>query len=388
MRLMRKLFIILIICTISLLKADAITSYFYSDALGYDMYYEIVLPPSYESNPDSTYPSIYFLHGFGLDYSWYGSVVSVFEDMMASGEIRESILIKPDGFVIPYLGSMYTNSDYNGQFEDYIVQDLISHIDGSYNTIDNSSYRAIMGHSMGGYGAVKLSIKFPELFQVAASHSGPIAIENVIPDLLPVLLAETGILGYQPWNGTVSLFMYSASAAFSPDVDDWPYYVDLPVDYYGNVIDEVWDLWLGHDALTLAQENLANIQSIRFYMDCGDQDDYLFYNHSTSFSEFLDEVNINHVYETYPGDHFTEVLNGDRFPYSLAFIENAFYIQDLFSDLGDIDGSGTVTMADFSLLLQIVLQFEQSTEIQQIAGDLDFNGTIDIFDLLLLADQL
>ena len=385
---MRLILLILIISSVSIVKADVITSYFYSDSLGYDMYYEIVLPPSYESNPDSTYPSIYFLHGFGLDFSWYGSVVSVFEDMMASGEIRESILIKPDGFVIPYLGSMYTNSEYNGQFEDYIVQDLISHIDGSYNTIDNSSYRAIMGHSMGGYGAVKLSIKFPELFQVAASHSGPIAIENVIPDLLPVLLAETGILGYQPWNGTVSLFMYSASAAFSPDVDDWPYYVDLPVDYYGNVIDEVWDLWLGHDALTLAQENLANIQSIRFYMDCGDQDDYLFYNHSTSFSEFLDEVNINHVYETYPGDHFTEVLNGDRFPYSLAFIENAFYIQDLFSDLGDIDGSGTVTMADFSLLLQIVLQFEQSTEIQQIAGDLDFNGTIDIFDLLLLADQL
>jgi len=385
---MRLILLILIISSVSTVKADVITSYFYSDSLGYDMYYEIVLPPSYESNPDSTYPSIYFLHGFGLDFSWYGSVVSVFEDMMASGEIRESILIKPDGFVIPYLGSMYTNSDYNGQFEDYIVQDLISHIDGSYNTIDNSSYRAIMGHSMGGYGAVKLSIKFPELFQVAASHSGPVAIENVIPDLLPVLLAETGILGYQPWNGTVSLFMYSASAAFSPNVDDWPYYVDLPVDYYGNVIDEVWDLWLGHDALTLAQENLANIQSIRFYMDCGDQDDYLFYNHSTSFSEFLDEVNINHVYETYPGDHFTEVLNGDRFPYSLAFIENAFYIQDLFSDLGDIDGSGTVTMADFSLLLQIVLQFEQSTEIQQIAGDLDFNGTIDIFDLLLLADQL
>ena len=385
---MRVILLILIFSTVFTVKADVITSYFYSDALGYDMYYQIVLPPSYESNPDSTYPSIYFLHGFGVDYSWYGSLVSVFEDMMASGEIRESILIKPDGFVIPYLGSMYTNSDYNGQFEDYIVQDLISHIDGSYNTIDHSSYRAIMGHSMGGYGAVKLSVKFPELFQVAASHSGPIAIENVIPDLLPVLLDETGILGYQPWNGTVSLFMYSASAAFSPDVDDWPYYVDLPVDYYGNVIDEVWNLWLGHDPLTLAQENLANIQSIRFYMDCGDQDDYLFYNHSTSFSEFLDDENINHVYEIYPGDHFTQALNGDRFPYSLSFIENAFYIHDLFSGLGDIDGNGGVTMADFILLLKIVLQFVQSTEIQQTSGDLDFNGTIDIFDLLLLADQI
>jgi hypothetical protein len=123
-------------------------------------------------------------------------------------------------------------------------------------------------------------------------------------------------------------------------------------------------------------------------MDCGDQDDYLFYNHSRSFSEFLEEENINHVYEIYPGDHFTEVLNGDRFPYSLAFIENAFYIHDLFSSLGDIDANGSVTMADFILLLQIVLQFVQSTEIQQTSGDLDFNGTIDIFDLLLLADQI
>jgi enterochelin esterase-like enzyme len=89
---MRNFFLILIIYTTSLLKADAITSYFFSEALGYDMYYEIVLPPSYESNPDSSYPSIYFLHGFGTDYSWYVALVEVFETMMASGEIRESIL--------------------------------------------------------------------------------------------------------------------------------------------------------------------------------------------------------------------------------------------------------------------------------------------------------
>jgi len=64
MRLMRKILLILIFSTVSTLKADAITSYFYSDALGYDMYYEIVLPPSYESNPDSTYQSI----GFYMSY--------------------------------------------------------------------------------------------------------------------------------------------------------------------------------------------------------------------------------------------------------------------------------------------------------------------------------
>jgi len=53
-----------------------------------------------------------------------------------------------------------------------------------------------------------------------------------------------------------------------------------------------------------------------------------------------------------------------------------------------LDGNGSVTMADFILLLQFFLQIGEPTEIQQTAGDLDFNGTNDIFDLLLLADQL
>ncbi|MDP6755680.1 MAG: alpha/beta hydrolase-fold protein [Candidatus Marinimicrobia bacterium] len=385
---MRKIIINILLCWLTVLKADAITSYFYSPSLGYDQYYEIVLPPSYEANPDSSYPSIYFLHGFGADYSWYEALVEIFEAMMASGDIRESVLIKPDGFVVPYLGSMYTNSEYNGQFEDYIIQDLIAHIDESYPTIDHPSYRAIMGHSMGGYGAVKLAVKFPEIFQVAASHAGPIAFENLIPDLLPVLLDETGILGYQPWNGIVSLFMYSASAAFSPDIEDWPYYVDLPVDDYGNVIEDVWELWLGHDPLTIAQANIESVRTQQFYLDCGDNDDYLFYNHSDSFSEYLEEEGINYFYEIYSGDHFTEVLNGDRFPHSLAFIEQVFQLAGIFDSLGDLDGNGNVTMLDFILLLQIVMQNTEPTDYQQTAGDLDLNGMNDIFDLLLLADQL
>ena len=82
------------------------------------------------------------------------------------------------------------------------------------------------------------------------------------------------------------------------------------------------------------------------------------------------------------------MLNGDRFPYSLVCIENAFHLAGIFGSLGELDGNGSVTMADFILLLQFVLQIGEPTEIQQTAGDLDFNGTNDIFDLLLLADQL
>ena len=369
-------------------KADAITASFYSPALGYNMYYEIVLPPSYESNPDSTYPSIYFLHGFGADYSWYSTLIDVFEGMMVTGEVRESVLIKLDGFVLPYLGSMYTNSEYNGQFENYIVQDLITHIDQTYQTINIPSYRAIMGHSMGGYGAVKLAVKFPELFKIAASHAGAIAFENLIPDLLPVLLEETGILGYQPFNGTVSLFMFSAAAAFSPALNNLPYNVNLPVDADGNVIEDVWQLWLQHDPLTLAEDSDEYLKTQRFYLDCGDQDSYLFYNHSNSFSDLLEEKNIHYTYEIYPGDHYTEVLNGERFPYSLTFIEESFFLADILESLGDLDNNGIITMPDLILLLLIIIQNSEPTMHQYSSGDLDFNSSIDIFDLLLLADQI
>ncbi|HIF35839.1 MAG TPA: hypothetical protein EYQ71_04190 [Candidatus Thioglobus sp.] len=182
--------------------------------------------------------------------------------------------------------------------------------------------------------------------------------------------------------------MFNASAAFSPDVDDWPYYVDLPVDYYGEVIEEVFDLWLGHDPMALAQENVDYIQAHKFYMVCEDDDEYLFFNHSDSFSEFLEEENIFHEYLIYPGDHFTEVLNGNRFPHSLAFIENSFQVAELFDSLGDLNGDGNVTMADFNLLLDFILQTGELSESQQLLSDLDLDSTIDIIDLLMLSDLL
>ena len=372
----------------SIFKADTITTSFYSPALGDNMYYEIVIPSSYESNQDSTYPSIYFLHGFGADYSWYSSLIDKFEGMMETGEIRESFLIKLDGFVLPYLGSMYTNSEYNGQFENYIVQDLIAHIDQTYPTINLPSYRAIMGHSMGGYGAVKLAVKFPELFNVAASHAGVLAFENLITDLVPILMEETGILGFQPFSGIVSLFMFSAAAAFSPDENNLPYNVNLPLDANGNIIEDIWQLWLQHDPLTIAQELSGNLRTQQFYLDCGDQDSYLFYNHSNSFSNFLEEKNIHYNYEIYSGDHSTEILNGDRFPYSLTFIEESFLLADLLESLGDLDNDGILTMEDLTLLLLIIIQNSEPTVHQYSSGDLDFNSRVDIFDLLLLVDQI
>lgn len=387
-KLFKRLIVFIYLSLLASLKAEVITESFYSNALGYEMYYQIVLPIDYYAETEASFPSIYFLHGFGADYSWYESIIDVHEDMILSGELNSSILIKPDGFVLPYLGSMYTNSEYNGQFEDYIVQDLIQHIDENYNTKQDPKFRAIMGHSMGGYGAVKLSVKFPELFQVVASHSGPIVFQNLISDLLPILIDETGILGYQPWNGSVSLFLYSASAAFSPDITDFPYYVDLPVDDNGNIIEDVWQLWLDHNPIDILIDNHSDIQSHRFYLDCGDMDAYLFQTHLNPFTQILDQMGIAYNSYIYSGDHFSELLNGNRFPYSLSYINNAFIMNELFSSLGDLDNDGIVDIIDLSLLLQIILGINIASDGQQISSDLDFNNLIDVLDILILADQL
>jgi hypothetical protein len=82
------------------------------------------------------------------------------------------------------------------------------------------------------------------------------------------------------------------------------------------------------------------------------------------------------------------VLNGNRFPHSLAFIENSFQVAELFDSLGDLNGDGNVTMADFNLLLDFILQTGELSESQQLLSDLDLDSTIDIIDLLMLSDLL
>jgi len=152
------------------------------------------------------------------------------DNLINSGSIQPTILVKPDGSAPPYLGSFYTNSVLYGNYEDYIINDLVQYIDATYRTICEKTKRSIMGHSMGGFGAMKLMIKHPDVFVAAASHSGPLDL-NLLPDGIPDLLAENGGSGpYDPDAGLFSGYMYSMAGAFTPNLSNSPEPVDLPVD--------------------------------------------------------------------------------------------------------------------------------------------------------------
>jgi S-formylglutathione hydrolase FrmB len=83
------------------------------------------------------------------------------------------IIVMPDGLTPPYNGSFYTNSALYGNFEDFISEDLIFFTDSAFQTKNERGKRAIMGASMGGYGALKTALKHQNLFVLlCADRSG------------------------------------------------------------------------------------------------------------------------------------------------------------------------------------------------------------------------
>lgn len=141
--------------------------YFESYVLKRKISYAVLLPEGYDTS-SVTYPVIYLLHGFGDDRSaWYNG-----------GNIKHYIdyyreLIGDVILVMPEAGNSYWVNRYNGQYPvmDMLVNELTNVIDTSFRTIKNKNARAVMGYSMGGYGALVTVAKNPSVFNTCVSLS-------------------------------------------------------------------------------------------------------------------------------------------------------------------------------------------------------------------------
>jgi putative tributyrin esterase len=136
---------------------------FYSPSLDRDMHYLVLLPHDYANG--SSFAVLYLLHGLYGDYQNWDTRTGI----EGYAQTISFLIVMPDAD-----NSWYTNSASvpRDKFEDYITKDLISEIDAKYRTIREKRGRAIAGLSMGGYGAVKLAIRHPELFAFSGSLSG------------------------------------------------------------------------------------------------------------------------------------------------------------------------------------------------------------------------
>src|SRR5919204_5736628 len=127
----------------------------------------VYLPPSYATERSRRYPVVYLLHGYGgTDSTFVGRLAmlpDIADKLAAAGTAREMIVVMPNAFSL-HKGSMYSNSVTSGDWETYLARDLVGYVDGHYRTIAARMSRGLAGHSMGGYGAVRIGMKRPDVF--------------------------------------------------------------------------------------------------------------------------------------------------------------------------------------------------------------------------------
>ncbi|MBK5245612.1 MAG: T9SS type A sorting domain-containing protein [Eubacteriaceae bacterium] len=307
----------------------------YSKALQQDKTYFVGLPVGYNQSDTTTkYPVIIFLHGASVTATEMVNSLEPFLDNFLTkllfDKLFKVIFIIPDGSCEPYKGSFYTNSALYGKYEDYIVQDMIEEIGGKYNTSDHREKWSIMGHSMGGYGAMKIALKHPEKFIGVSALSGPLNI-TYFDDLLPIIRSEHGSTPPYDftYSGNVTQLVYSMAGAFSPNPGAIPP-VLFPVNSEGTFDPSVKELWEKHNPINFIKDWKGN-PAMAIYTYCGELDEFKLAKPNKMFSDSLDKYNLPHTYYQDPkGDHvnslFTSLPQGINFLYHVmdtAQIRNA-----------------------------------------------------------------
>lgn len=155
---------------------------------------DVLLPPGYTQHPATRYPVVYLLHGAGDTYaSWSdpsdGDIAALEDGTKVGGRaVDQLITVMPDGGqnpARPRISGWYSDwvgSDVAGvgapRWEDYLIGQLVPWVDANYRTIPDRTHRVIAGLSMGGYGAMDLAARHPDLFGIAGSFSGAVDIAD------------------------------------------------------------------------------------------------------------------------------------------------------------------------------------------------------------------
>jgi S-formylglutathione hydrolase FrmB len=329
--------------------------HFYSNALKMERNVQIYLPEGYNEQDSIRYPVITYLHGAGQNSTSESGLISILNDLIGSSAICPVIVVKPDGRGGPWDRSYFTNSELYGNFEDFIVYDLVEFIDSAFNTIASRDKRAIMGWSMGGYGAMKCALKHPDIYCGVVSQSGMLDM-IMCSQYVPFILTENGgapVSAYDPNAGPWSYGAFAVAGAFSPNLDNSPYFVDFPLDSMGNWIDSVWNRWSVQNCPSLVR-SVSEEDDLAIYFDCGKQDETLAYAFNTSYADSLDKLGLTYEFQSYTGGHYDR---NTRYPIGLRFLNSAMN-----TTVGILDKETTVP-ATFLLSQNYPNPFSRDTHI-------------------------
>jgi len=277
----------------------------------------VYLPPSYAKETSRRYPVLYYLHGYTATAEAYAKVLALpaSVDRAVAAGVREMIVVLPDAFT-KYSGSMYSNSPTIGDWETFIAQDLPAFIDKQYRTIASRDSRGLAGHSMGGYGTMRVGMKQPASFAALYAMSSCCLMND------PAAGRGAGARGDAPpgrgdgvgrgaagrGNGLANALAAQA-AAWAPNPNNPPQYFDLPTKE-GEIQPLIAAKWPANSPLVMVDQYVPALKTMRaIALDVGDKDPFVTTNRQ--LNEALTRLNIANSIEVYDGDHGNRV--GERF---------------------------------------------------------------------------
>jgi len=280
----------------------------------------VYLPPEYSRSRSKGYVGIIFLQGFGANsQSFFNSdpFTENIEDKI-NRLIREKkcgplVLIFPDCFT-KLGGNQYINSIATGNYEDYIIKEIVPYIRKKYNI---ACFGAV-GHSSGGFGSFTLGMHNPKIIQGVANHSGDSGFEYCyLPDFPIALTSLMEAGGVKKWfkmfwekqnkknhRDFTTLNILAMAAHYSPDEFE-EMNIKLPFDLNsGEFLGKVWKKWCEWDPVKKIHKFKANLKELKYlYIDCGTKDEFNMNIGANLIHKKLTSYQVIHYYEEFNGGH-------------------------------------------------------------------------------------
>jgi len=253
--------------------SDLIDGVFYSSLIQKNMPYRVLVPDAV-SRADDPLPVLYLLHGlFGSCANW-----ADLTELKSYVENSKLLVVMPEGG-----DNWYTDSEE--KYESYLINDLMPEIKSRFNASTERGYRAIAGNSMGGYGAIKLALKYPDIFSFAASFSGAFHVTRFVGD--------------------------SAGKEFAPSISR----------VFGNDNSQTRT---ANDLFAIASRASGNGKRLPgIYLDCGLDDEFIAANRE--FAATLTAAGVEHDYLEVAGGHDWPYWDG-RVRYLISILKDKFSI--------------------------------------------------------------
>ncbi len=287
----------------------------------------VYLPPSYATS-GKHYPVVYYLPGYG-DRSVLGfQLPGAMDALIENGQISEMILVVASG-ASKTGGSFYVNSPVTGNWENFIVNDVVGYVDSHFRTLPQAGSRGITGHSMGGFGALNIAMHRPDVFGAVYSMSPGLFDENGLAESFMFDQERTirNFVEYEARLASLPLeqaqksmlaspqeFAVAYGSAFAPNTDRHPPYLDYPyTEVDGQLVrdEAIWKKWqsgFGGIAEEVVQykDNLLQLRGIVVDYGTGDENPWI-PKGAEYYGEQLTAAGIPVRVEGYNGNHSNQL---------------------------------------------------------------------------------